>query len=97
MRHRAWRLLVAALLAACAQTVNPGDDASPSSDAGASADSGADAAPMDVPFVNIAGVACGPNRCRGQEICCNAACGVCAFAGECVDHGCAGHGRDGGR
>lgn len=84
------RILAAAtLLAACAQTVTPGDDARPPGDAAV----GDDVAP----FVNAPGVACGPNRCRGQEICCNAACGVCAFAGECVDHGCAGGRGDGGR
>ncbi len=33
-------------------------------------------------------VRCGPNTCRGAEICCNQACGVCAFADECVDYGC---------
>lgn len=88
------RILVAApLLVACAQTVNPSADAVVATDTAASAD----AAPADSPFVNTPGIACGPNRCRGQEICCNAACGVCAFAGECVDHGCAGRGGDGGR
>lgn len=94
------RILAAAtLLVACAQTVNPGDDAAALGDGGALVDRpvGGEAAAPDTPFVNTPGVACGPNRCRGQEICCNAACGVCAFAGECVDHGCVGQGGDAGR
>ncbi len=81
-----------ALLAGCAQRVSPGADAGDVADAAVDGrgDRGA-------PFMNVPGVACGPNRCRGEEVCCNAACGVCAFADECVDHGCAGAPRDGGR
>jgi hypothetical protein len=49
-----------------------------------------DATPRrDAPLPAV-GVVCGPNRCRGDEICCNAECGVCSFPGECVDFGCPG-------
>ncbi|MFO0628428.1 MAG: hypothetical protein U0325_22840 [Polyangiales bacterium] len=89
-------LLVAVTLTSCAQTVH-GDRDAAMDGPGPDVDRAADVAPTDTPFVNTPGVACGPNRCRGQEICCNAACGVCAFPGECVDHGCAGQGGDGGR
>lgn len=80
----------AIVLAGCAETVSPLDAATPTDAADGSTE-------VDAPFANAPGVACGPNRCRGQEICCSAACGVCAFADECVDHGCAGHERDAGR
>lgn len=40
--------------------------------------------------VSLERVTCGPNRCALGEICCNEACGICAFASECVDHGCGG-------
>lgn len=97
MRHLPPSLAAAVLLLACAQTVPPERDAGLGDARPRGDDIGGDAGPTDAPFVNTPGVACGPNRCRGQEICCNAACGVCAFAGECVDHGCVGQGGDGGR
>lgn len=57
------------------------DGALPSVDGGA--------ARPDAGFSSM-GAVCGPNRCRTDEICCNPACGVCAFPGECVDFGCPG-------
>ena len=36
------------------------------------------------------GGTCGPNRCRKDEVCCNAHCGICTFPDECADLGCPG-------
>ena len=82
-------VLVLAVLGACAMSHTlDATDGGVSSDGAtfedghvATSDGGADAHGGD-------GVVCGPNRCRADEICCNATCGVCTFPTECVDHGC---------
>ncbi|MBX7195781.1 MAG: hypothetical protein K1X94_27250 [Sandaracinaceae bacterium] len=49
-----------------------------------------DAAASSPDAVSSERVRCGPNLCSVGEICCSEHCGICAFADECVDFGCAG-------
>lgn len=81
--------LVLLLLGAsgCASTHGVANDAGPI-DAPVHDGAVGDAGPPDA--ISLERVTCGPNLCRVGEICCNAACGVCAFPSECVDHGCGG-------
>ena len=88
-------LLLAFSLSACALSHSPardvaGDAGPPGRDA-AMPDAAVllDAAPV-VPDAAPEGVTCGPNVCRGAEICCDERCGICAFDGECPDRECPG-------
>lgn len=69
-----------------------GDAGPPSSDAAVSTTDAA--SPVDAarvrPDAASEGITCGPNVCRGAEICCDARCGICAFDGECPDFDCPG-------
>ncbi|AKF10923.1 hypothetical protein [Sandaracinus amylolyticus] len=84
-------LLIALVLTACAESHQRGDE-EPMLDATiADADAGTlDAGGRDAGRRNDAGPGprCGPNRCRGGEICCHEECGICAFEDECADIVC---------
>lgn len=76
------RAALVALWLACgcaASHVIPDDGA----DASALPDGGLDPTDAGVPPPTGPGPACGPNRCRASEVCCDDRCGVCAFEGEC--------------
>ncbi len=53
------------------------------SDAATADDAGPDTGAPTTSTPPGAGVVCGPNRCRGAEICCDASCGICGLEGEC--------------
>lgn len=80
-------LLVVLCLAGCGTRSHGRDDApadaGPSeTDAGALVDAGPEAPPPTPPS-RPGGVECGANTCRTDEVCCDPACGVCGFEGEC--------------
>lgn len=71
--------------------VDPSADASVSEDGALDAGVGHDASPgHDAGGGGGGGPRCGPNQCRAGEICCDEACGVCAFPDECVVFDCPG-------
>ncbi|MBN8611430.1 MAG: hypothetical protein J0L92_12635 [Deltaproteobacteria bacterium] len=86
MRCAPW-LAAALFFVGCPDTHDLGRDAGPTDARGPDTLS-LEVGPPDA--ISLEHVTCGPNRCAVGEICCNESCGVCAFASECVDHGCAG-------
>lgn len=88
-------LLAVALLPAC-HLSHAIDDASGDAGAVVVLDAAATDAPIDTRPLGVdtppepEGIRCGPNTCRGAEICCDARCGICAFAGECPTFECPG-------
>ncbi|UJR85674.1 hypothetical protein [Sandaracinus amylolyticus] len=86
---RALVIALALFVAACAESHRRGDEELDAMIADADA-STLDAGGRDAGVRGDAGPGprCGPNRCRGGEICCHAECGICAFEDECADIVC---------